>query len=104
MAGLVGLPFVNGGLTCDVYASGDEQGCVALYRVWVVVFAMGAVPLSLLGIREQATYQVGGKGRGEMVAPPPQIPPLSPPIQGGDDYCARVCRADDDWDGSDGIT
>jgi len=37
LAGLVGLPGINGGESCDVYDSGgmNNSGCVALY-VWSV--------------------------------------------------------------------
>jgi hypothetical protein len=83
-AGLLGVPFINGGQACDVSScgagAGDDDGdddgggiggsgsgggglgcsdgCVSLYRFWLVAFALVATPLSVLEPKEQVCFQV----------------------------------------------
>ena len=58
IASIAPLPGVHGGASCDIYSEGGDAGCVALYRCWVALFGAAALPLALLGVREQKAFQV----------------------------------------------
>ncbi len=48
--------FLNGGQTCNIEESGS--GCLGPFFVWLAVFALFAVPLSCLELKEQVAVQV----------------------------------------------
>jgi hypothetical protein len=83
-AGLLPLPFVHD--ACDVYgalhgALADEEGCLALYRGWVVVFAVVVMPLCLVDVREQVARSYCEKLPNQTILPYNTFRPL----------CAHTC-------------
>lgn len=48
--------FINDGKTCDEAI--DKSGCGPSFRVWLAVYALFVVPLSLMELKEQRALQV----------------------------------------------
>ncbi|CAM9101584.1 unnamed protein product [Heterosigma akashiwo] len=54
LSAYVPLPWANAGCTCQ---GGTAAGCADLRDQFVLLFALAALPLSLIGVKEQATFQ-----------------------------------------------
>lgn len=55
MSNYVSLPLFNDGQTCLV--NGSTQGCTYLRNFWICILALIVIPLSIKGVKEQATFQ-----------------------------------------------
>eukprot|EP00743_Colponemidia_sp_Colp-15_P002228 GILK01002414.1.p1 GENE.GILK01002414.1~~GILK01002414.1.p1 ORF type:complete len:492 (+),score=56.59 GILK01002414.1:106-1581(+) len=53
----LGLPFINGGHSCDV-VNDLSDGCQGLYKAYVFVFAIFVIPVACLDLTEQVILQV----------------------------------------------
>jgi len=55
-AAYIPVPFLNSGGTCEKTDSTDS--CMELYRFYILLFGIIAIPLSTLGVKEQELFQV----------------------------------------------
>lgn len=65
------LPMLNNGDVCDVSANPEE--CANNFRVWLALFAVIVVPLSLLELKEQHVIQVRAPPVLHAIPPTPRL-------------------------------
>jgi len=56
MAAVMPIPFIGG--TCDVYGEWADQACASRYYLYLFLFALLMVTLSLIQLREQKSFQL----------------------------------------------